>query len=59
MKSASYAGRGEFRVADNQKAGKVAKASGEAVRRQTIAERKAAAALESVKNSGTTSEKDA
>ena len=59
MKSASYAGRGEFRIAENQKAGKVAKASGEAVRRQTIAERKAAEALATVKNSGKTSEKDA
>ena len=59
MKSASYAGRGEFRIAENQNAAKVAKASGEAVRRQTIAERKAAEALAAVKNSGSNSEKDA
>jgi preprotein translocase subunit SecD len=59
MKSASYAGRGEFRIAQNQKAGKVAKASGEAVRRQTIAERKAAEALANVKNPNSNSEKDA
>jgi len=59
MKSAAYAGRGEFRVSESLKAGKAAKASGEAVRRQTIAERKAAEALEAVKNSGSNSEKDA
>lgn len=59
MKSAAYAGRGEFRVSENLKAGKAAKASGEAVRRQTIAERKAAEALAAVKNSGSNSEKDA
>jgi len=58
MKSVSYAGRGEFKIARNQKAGKVAKASGEALRRQTIAERKAAEAQAAV-NPASSSEKDA
>jgi preprotein translocase subunit SecD len=38
-----YTGRGTFRVADTVSSGKAAKASKEAERRQTIAERKAAA----------------
>ena len=58
MKSFSYVGRGQFKVAGNQKAGKVAKASGEALRRQTIAERKAAEALADT-NPASSSEKDA
>jgi preprotein translocase subunit SecD len=37
-----YTGRGQFRVAPQVSAGKAAKASKEAERRQTIAERKAA-----------------
>ena len=42
-KAASYAGRGEFRVANQLAAGKVEKSSKEAAKRQTIAERKALA----------------
>lgn len=42
MASVAYAGRGEFRVAATTPATKAAKASKEAVKRQTIAERKAA-----------------
>ena len=57
MKAVAYAGRGEFKVASNLKAGKALKASGEATRRQTIAERKAAEALAAVQKSD--SEKDA
>ncbi len=40
-KEASYKGRGEFRLAEQLGAGKAAKASKEAAKRQTIAERKA------------------
>jgi len=43
---ASYRGRGEFRVAAEVSSGKVKKASKEAQKRQTIAERKARLALE-------------
>jgi preprotein translocase subunit SecD len=57
MNSVSYVGRGEFRIARNQKAGKVAKASGEALRRQTIAERKAAESKAAI-NPASSSEKD-
>lgn len=42
-KDASYKGRGEFRVSEQLGAGKAAKASKEAAKRQTIAERKALA----------------
>jgi len=42
-KEASYKGRGEFRVSEQLGAGKAAKASKEAAKRQTIAERKALA----------------
>jgi preprotein translocase subunit SecD len=41
MAAAAYAGRGQFRVAPGLAAGKAAKASKEAIKRQTIAERKA------------------
>jgi preprotein translocase subunit SecD len=41
MAAVAYAGRGQFRVAPGLAAGKAAKASKEAVKRQTIAERKA------------------
>ncbi|MFM6980793.1 MAG: protein translocase subunit SecD [Micrococcales bacterium] len=40
--ASSYLGRGQFRVSSSVAVTKVAKASGEAARRQTIAERKAA-----------------
>lgn len=43
-----YTGRGTFRVADTVSVGKAAKSSKEAERRQTIAERKAAADKDSV-----------
>ncbi len=42
MSKAAYVGRGQFRVSSNLASGKAAKASKEAVKRQTIAERKAA-----------------
>lgn len=42
---AAYLGRGEFKVADRVSAGKAGKASKEATKRQTIAERKAQAEL--------------
>lgn len=41
MAAAAYAGRGQFRVAPGLASGKAAKASKEAAKRQTIAERKA------------------
>ena len=46
LNSTSYVGRGQFRAAPNMAAGKVARASKEASKRQTIAERKAQAAAE-------------
>ncbi|MDE2408731.1 MAG: protein translocase subunit SecD [Actinomycetales bacterium] len=42
MKDIAYVGRGQFRVSENLGAGKAAKASKEATKRQTIAERKSA-----------------
>ena len=45
LKASGYVGRGQFRKADSLAAGKIEKASGEAERRQTIAERKAQAAF--------------
>ncbi|MFM5905810.1 MAG: protein translocase subunit SecD [Micrococcales bacterium] len=42
MSAVAYVGRGQFKVAPGLGAGKAAKASKEAVKRQTIAERKAA-----------------
>lgn len=46
LNATSYVGRGQFRLAANLGSGKAAKASKEASRRQTIAERKAQAAAE-------------
>jgi preprotein translocase subunit SecD len=48
----SYAGRGAFRVADAVSAGKAAKSSKEATKRQTLAERKAAENAAAVSKSG-------
>ena len=45
LSAASYVGRGRFRVAETVSSGAAAKASKEAEKRQTIAERKAQAAL--------------
>jgi len=42
MADIAYVGRGQFRVSDKLGAGKAAKASKEAAKRQTIAERKSA-----------------
>ena len=42
MKEIAYVGRGQFKVSENVGAAKAAKASKEAVKRQTIAERKSA-----------------
>ncbi|MEN9715381.1 MAG: hypothetical protein RJA35_848, partial [Actinomycetota bacterium] len=42
MSDIAYAGRGQFRIAENIGATKAAKASKEAAKRQTIAERKSA-----------------
>lgn len=42
MSAVAYVGRGQFKVADGLGSGKAAKASKEAAKRQTIAERKAA-----------------
>ena len=52
LKASGYVGRGQFRKADSLAAGKIEKASGEAERRQTIAERKAQAAFAEAKRTG-------
>lgn len=52
LKASGYIGRGEFRVSQNLGSGKAKKASKEAQKRQTIAERKAQAALEAAKKTG-------
>ncbi|MFM7013797.1 MAG: protein translocase subunit SecD [Actinomycetota bacterium] len=52
LKASGYVGRGQFRVAENLGSGKAAKASKEAQRRQTIAERKAQEALEAAQKTG-------
>lgn len=52
LKASGYAGRGKFRVADTLASGKAEKASKEASKRQTIAERKAQAALAEAKKTG-------
>jgi preprotein translocase subunit SecD len=52
LKAAGYAGRGKFRISENLGSGKAEKASREATKRQTIAERKAAAALAEAKKTG-------
>jgi preprotein translocase subunit SecD len=52
LKAAGYVGRGQFRKADTLAAGKIEKSSGEAERRQTIAERKAMAAIAEAEKKG-------
>ena len=52
LKASGYAGRGKFRVSDTLASGKAEKASKEATKRQTIAERKAQAALADAKKMG-------
>lgn len=52
LKASGYSGRGQFRVSESLASGKVEKASGEAERRQTIAERKAQAAIADAKRKG-------
>ena len=52
LKASGYIGRGQFRVSDELASGKVEKAAKEAERRQTIAERKAQAAIADAKGKG-------
>ena len=52
LKASGYVGRGQFRKADTLAAGKIEKSSGEAERRQTIAERKAMAAIAEAEKKG-------
>jgi preprotein translocase subunit SecD len=52
LKASGYAGRGKFRVAESLASGKAEKASKEATKRQTIAERKAEMALAEAKKTG-------
>jgi preprotein translocase subunit SecD len=52
LKASGYIGRGQFRKADTLAAGKIEKSSGEAERRQTIAERKAMAAIAEAEKKG-------
>jgi preprotein translocase subunit SecD len=52
LKASGYIGRGQFRVSENLASGKALKASKEAIKRQTIAERKAAAAIAEAKQTG-------
>lgn len=52
LKAAGYVGRGQFRVAPSLSQGKALKVSKEAATRQTIAERKAQAALEEANKTG-------
>ncbi len=52
LKASGYVGRGKFRVAPTLSQGKALKVSKEAATRQTIAERKAQAALEEADKSG-------
>lgn len=52
LKASGYAGRGKFRVADSLGSGKAEKASKEATKRQTIAERKAAVAIAEAQKTG-------
>ena len=52
LKASGYVGRGQFRKADTLAAGKIEKSSGEAERRQTIAERKALAAIAEAEKKG-------
>jgi preprotein translocase subunit SecD len=48
LNATSYVGRGQFKVAENLGAGRAAKASKEASKRQTIAERKAKEAADAL-----------
>lgn len=52
LKASGYAGRGKFRVAESLASGKAEKASKEAIKRQTIAERKAEMAIAEAKKTG-------
>jgi preprotein translocase subunit SecD len=52
LKASGYVGRGQFRKADTLAAGKIEKSSGEAERRQTIAERKAMVAIAEAEKKG-------
>jgi preprotein translocase subunit SecD len=52
LKAAGYVGRGQFRVAPSLSSGKVLKVSKEAATRQTIAERKAQAAIQEADKTG-------
>jgi preprotein translocase subunit SecD len=52
LKAAGYVGRGQFRVAPSLSSGKVLKVSKEAATRQTIAERKAQAAIQEAEKTG-------
>lgn len=52
LAASGYIGRGQFRKADTLASGKIEKASGEAERRQTIAERKAKAAFAEAEKTG-------
>lgn len=52
LKASGYAGRGKFRVSEGLASGKALKASKEATKRQTIAERKAEMAIAEAKKTG-------
>ena len=52
LAASGYAGRGQFRISENLAAGKADKVAREAERRQTIAERKAQAAIAEAKKTG-------
>jgi preprotein translocase subunit SecD len=52
LEASGYVGRGKFRVSDSLASGKAEKASKEATKRQTIAERKAEAAISAAKKTG-------
>ena len=52
LRASGYVGRGQFRVSESLGSGKALKASREATRRQTIAERKAQEALAEAKKTG-------
>jgi preprotein translocase subunit SecD len=52
LEASGYAGRGKFRVSGTLASGKAEKASKEAIKRQTIAERKAEAAIAAAKKTG-------
>lgn len=52
LEASGYVGRGKFRVSESLASGKADKASKEALKRQTIAERKAEAAIAAAKKTG-------